>query len=40
MGLDLDMPNDLERYQAMTTTREVPILDMASLKRDSGNVNP
>ena len=40
MGLDLDMPSDLERYQAMTTTREVPILDLSAIKRDSDNIAP
>ena len=36
MGLDLDMPADLERYQAMTTTREMPAvaLDLETLQRN------
>jgi len=40
MGLDLDLPTDLERYRQMTTTREVPILDISSIKRDSDNIAP
>ena len=43
MGLDLDMPADLDRYQAMTTTREIPVVELdieALQRRNLDNVSP
>ena len=38
MGLDLDTPDDLARYQAMTTTREMPIMGLKALNSDPDNI--